>query len=134
MKRKTVLLVLLGLNGLSQLVSVAMMIAAPEQAADAMFGVTVTPDVVRILSIIGASVLSFLFLTVVTILWVLRDRREGCTVAILQGIMLAIIGPIMVATGTAAGGIDATKGLLIAVCGWWARQSLTDPSGMPRRA
>ena len=134
MKRKTVLLVLLGLNGLMQLVGGALMIAAPENAADGFFRVAATPDVRRILPVIGGCTLSFLFLTIVTILWVLRDRREGYTLAILQGIMLAILGPIMVATGTAAGGIDATKGLLIAVCGWWARQSFADRSGSPHRS
>ena len=122
--RKTVLLVLLVLNGLMQAVGGLMMIVGAQTAADGMFNLAMTTDVRRLMAVIGGSVLGFLFLSVVSMVWVLRSRREGYDLAVLQGCMLVIVGPIMIATGTAAGGIDAAKGVLIVLCALWARRSL----------
>ena len=131
--RKAVLLVLLVLNALTQVVGGFMMIRGAENAAG-MFNVALAPDVRRLMAVIGGTVLGFLFLSVVSIVWVLRNRREGYNLAVLQGCMLAIVGPVMVATGTAAGGVDAAKGVLIALCAWWARQSLPPARRAPQSA
>ena len=130
MTRRTVLLVLLVISGLMQLGGGGMMLLTPARAADGFFKVGFTPDLGRVLPVMGALTIGFLLLTTLTFLWILRHRREGYALAMLQGVMLAIVGATMIGTGTAMGGVDAGKGVLLFACGWWA---LPPGAGAPVR-
>jgi hypothetical protein len=123
MTRKA-LMVLLVLNGLTQLVGGSTMIFAPAKFADAMFHVAVNADAERLMAIIGAASFSYLILTVASLVWLAQRRRVGCDLAALQGVMLVLLAVVMIVTGASlAAGVDVIKGGAITALGLWARRS-----------
>src|SRR5712691_9933303 len=111
--KRMILVALLALNGLMQVVGGTMMLLAPQQALTGIFKMAPSGDVLRLVAVVGGSTLAWLLLSGLNLTWVFRGRRPGFTLAIVQGLMLVVVGLIMTATGTTAGLIDAGKGILI---------------------
>ena len=57
-------------------------------------------------------------LTVVAMLTLVRDARLGFALARLEGVMLALVGAVMLETGTSMGAVDIAKGVVIALVAW----------------
>jgi len=116
--RKVILLALLGLNAVMQLGGGTMMTLRPAKMAVEVFHSAATPEAVRLVGVIGGATLSFALLTVVAMLALVRDARDGFALAWVEGLMLTLVGVVMVATGTSAGAIDVAKGVVIALVAW----------------
>jgi hypothetical protein len=121
--KKPVLLLFLGLNTVLQLAGGTLMLSAPAQAARDIFAVPapVPADTERLVSVIGAATLSFALITGTALIWSWRGRRSGFDLALISGLVLIMIGVVLLASGTSAGGIDVAKGVAIAAAAWIAR-------------
>jgi hypothetical protein len=126
--KKTILLVLLGLNAVAQLGGGIIMTALPAKAAVDIFHVSATPEGARLLAVIGGAVLGYSALGCVCMLWVARGRRAGFELARALGLLTIGVGIIMLATGTSAGTIDVLKGAAIAIAAWWAVSDVAEPA------
>jgi hypothetical protein len=118
--KKPILLVLLGLNGLMEVVGGSAMIALPAKAAHDVFGMDATAETQRLMSIIGAATLSFAVLSGVCLLWTARGRRAGLELSVVFGLLLTLVGVVMLATGTSTGALDVAKGVVISGVAVWA--------------
>ena len=125
--KKLVLLMLLAVNALMQLGGATLMTFFPAKAARDIFKVSVTPETQQLLGVIGGATYGCLLLGSVAMLWTARGRRSGFDLAALFGGMLALIGVVMLATGTRAGAIDIAKGVVIGAVALWAGSSTREP-------
>ena len=116
--RKNVLLVLLGLNAVMQLGGGTMMTLRPAKMAVEVFRTSATPETMKLVGVVGGATLSFALLTVVAMLMLVRDARLGFALARLEGVMLALVGAVMLETGTSMGAVDIAKGVVIALVAW----------------
>jgi hypothetical protein len=120
MKRR-VLLVLLALNVLMELGGGGAMLLSPASMVPDMLHMTLTADVTRAVAIVGTCTLAFALVGGWALFALSRNKPEGYTLALIQALMLIVVGALMAATGTSVGWIDAGKGVVLAAAALWAR-------------
>lgn len=127
--KKLILLVILATNALMQAGGASLMTFAPAKAASDVFKAPAGLEAERLVQVIGGATYGCLLLTLLAMLWIWRGRRSGFDLAFAFGLMIAVIGVVMFATGTTGPGvIDTTKGLLIAVAAVWASREAPEPA------
>ncbi|HVY28822.1 MAG TPA: hypothetical protein VHB79_19835 [Polyangiaceae bacterium] len=118
--KKSILLVLMGLNALMQAGGGTMMLTQPGKMARELFHVA-GGDAERLIGVIGAATLAFMVLSVTATVLVLRDERAGYDLSLVLGVLLGGIGVALLATGFSCGNIDVVKGLVLALAAATAR-------------
>lgn len=133
--KKTLLLVLLGLNALVQAGGGLMMLSSPGKMAREVFEVTPGPDVNRLLAVIGGATLAFMLLSLTALVLVWRERAGGYELALMLGLVLGGIGVVLSASGFSSGLIDVVKGAVLLLAAWLARAAApTRTSAVPAPA
>src|SRR5262249_52287439 len=106
-----------------------LMTFAPAKAAGDVFKVPGGPGAERLVQVIGGATYGCLLLTLLAMFWIIRGRRSGFDLTFAFGLMIAVVGVVMLATGTtSAGVIDTTKGLVMAAAALWASREVPEPA------
>jgi hypothetical protein len=126
--KKTLLLVLMGLNALMQAGGGLMMLSSPGKMASQLFHVSPSADVNRLMAVIGGATLAFMLLSLTALALVLRERAGGYELAFMLGVVLGGIGIVMLATGFACGTIDLLKGFVLGSAALLARAAASAKS------
>lgn len=123
-KAKKAFIILLGLNGLMQLVIAAMMLADFEMVATAMFNITYSAEIAILGVALGVNVLFSGIIALLSIIWMFQGEQKGISLGMLFG-WLALTAGLMAffKLGTPDGLIiDVTRGTLILILGYLARR------------
>lgn len=130
--KKSILLVLMGLNALMQAGGGTLMLTQPGKMARELFHVS-GGDAERLITVIGAATLAFMVLSVTAIVLVLRDERAGYDLSLVLGVLLGGIGVALLASGFSCGNIDVLKGIVLGLAAAIARGATAGRAG-PARA